>query len=60
MQILLHNSHMSRMMLILYVAILLLIGGYILFNRQRDIGMLLYILGAIAAGLALIGFLGII
>lgn len=51
---------MSRMMLILYVAILLLIGGYILFSRQRDIGMLLYILGAIAAGLAVIGFLEII
>lgn len=51
---------MSRMMLILYVAILLLIGGYILFNRQRDIGMLLYILGTIAAGLAVIGFLEII
>lgn len=51
---------MSRMMLILYVAILLLIGGYILFNRQRDIGMLLYILGVIAAGLAVIGFLEII
>lgn len=51
---------MSRMMLILYVAILLLIGGYILFNRQRDIATLLYILGAIAAGLALIGFLEVI
>ncbi|MCY4610901.1 MAG: hypothetical protein OXC38_04290 [Gammaproteobacteria bacterium] len=48
------------MMLILYVAILLLIGGYILFNRQRDIGILLYILGAIAAGLAVIGFLDVI
>ena len=45
------------MMLILYVGVLLLIGGYILFNRQRDIAMLLYLLSAIALGLALVGFL---
>ena len=51
---------MSRMMLILYVAILLLIGGYILFNRQRDVATLLYVLGAIAAGLALVGFLDLL
>lgn len=51
---------MSRMMLILYAAILLLIGGYILFNRQRDLGMLLYILGAVAAGLAALGFLEVL
>lgn len=48
---------MSRMMLILYVGVLLLIGGYVLFNRQRDIAMLLYLLSAIALGLALVGFL---
>ena len=48
---------MSRMMLILYVAVLLLIGGYILFNRQRDIALLLYLLGAIAIALAIVGFL---
>ncbi len=51
---------MSRIMLIFYLAILLLIGGYILFNRQRDLGILLYILSAIAAGLALIGFLEVV
>ena len=51
---------MSRMMLILYVAVLLLIGGYILFNRQRDVATLLYVLGAIAAGLALVGFLDLL
>ena len=51
---------MSRMMLILYLAILLLIGGYILFNRKRDLGLLLYLLGAIAAGLAVMGFLEVL
>ena len=51
---------MSRMVLILYVAILLLIGGYILFNRQRNVATLLYVLGAIAAGLALVGFLDLL
>ncbi len=45
------------MMLILYVALLLLIGGYILFNRQRDIAVLLYILSAVAGALAIVGFL---
>ena len=51
---------MSRIVLILYLAILLLIGGYILFNRQRSLATLLYILGALATGLALIGFLGLV
>ncbi len=51
---------MSRMMLILYLAILFLISGYILFKRHRDIGILLYLLGAITVGLAIIGFLEIV
>ena len=51
---------MSRIMLILYLAILFLIGGYILFHRARQIAILLYILSAVATGLALVGFLEII
>ena len=38
---------MSRIMLILYLAILFLIGGYILFHRARQIAILLYILSAV-------------
>ena len=48
---------MSRIMLILYAAILLLIGGYVLFARKRDIAILMLVLGGIAAGLALVGLL---
>ncbi len=51
---------MSRLMLILYASILFLIGGYILFHHARQIAILLYILSAVAAGLALIGFLEIV
>jgi len=48
---------MSRIALILYLSILLLIGGYILFNRSRQIATVLYVVSAVAGGLALVGFL---